>query len=54
MLKPISRGLVAAAAAITLSTAASAEVKAISGAGATFPYPVYSKWAERLPEARPA
>lgn len=30
----------------TVPPAAAAEVKAISGAGATFPYPVYSKWAD--------
>lgn len=30
----------------TVPPAGAAEVKAISGAGATFPYPVYSKWAD--------
>ena len=29
----------------TLSSGHAAEVTSISGAGATFPYPVYSKWA---------
>ncbi|MEJ2346358.1 MAG: phosphate ABC transporter substrate-binding protein PstS [Gammaproteobacteria bacterium] len=29
-----------------MSAAGAAEVKSISGAGATFPYPVYAKWAE--------
>jgi len=34
------------AAAATLSLAAVAQAADISGAGATFPYPVYSKWAD--------
>jgi len=34
------------AAAATLSLAVSAQATDISGAGATFPYPVYSKWAD--------
>ena len=29
----------------TVSTGIASEVRSISGAGATFPYPVYSKWA---------
>src|ERR1044071_3495036 len=33
------------AAAATLSFAAAAQAADISGAGATFPYPIYSKWA---------
>ncbi|HZD26020.1 MAG TPA: extracellular solute-binding protein, partial [Alphaproteobacteria bacterium] len=32
--------------ALGLGAVAEAQVKAISGAGATFPYPVYAKWAE--------
>jgi phosphate transport system substrate-binding protein len=36
--------MAAACAAIGLSGAASAAE--ISGAGATFPYPIYAKWAE--------
>src|SRR6266481_8067471 len=39
----VRRVLVATA---TLSLAAAAQATDISGAGATFPYPVYSKWAE--------
>src|SRR6266852_7032650 len=39
----VRRVLVAAA---TLSLAVSAQATDISGAGATFPYPVYSKWAD--------
>ena len=34
------------AAAATLSLVAAAQATDISGAGATFPYPVYSKWAD--------
>lgn len=45
MLKLISRGLMVATATFALSTAAAADVNEISGAGATFPYPVYGKWA---------
>ena len=43
------RTLIAVAAAMVLTPAvASADgVKEISGAGATFPYPVYAKWAEK-------
>ena len=39
----VRRVLVAAA---TLSLAVTAQATDISGAGATFPYPVYSKWAD--------
>ena len=42
-----TRQYVAAGAAITLMGAATAALAAaITGAGATFPYPLYSKWAE--------
>src|SRR5947199_10377152 len=34
------------AAVATLSLAVTAQATDISGAGATFPYPVYSKWAD--------
>jgi phosphate transport system substrate-binding protein len=43
------RGFIAALAGATLTIMAGcavAEVKTINGAGATFPYPVYAKWAE--------
>src|SRR5712672_999417 len=39
----VRRVLVAAA---TLSLAVTAQATDISGAGATFPYPVYAKWAD--------
>src|ERR1700722_13942075 len=39
----VRRMLVAAA---TLSLAVTAQATDISGAGATFPYPIYSKWAD--------
>ncbi len=43
----LQRGLVAAAmmAAITLSSSFAVQAATINGAGATFPYPVYAKWA---------
>ena len=37
------RMMVMAAAAVAFATAQAAD---ISGAGATFPYPLYSKWAD--------
>ena len=33
-------------AAVALTLAATVQATDISGAGATFPYPVYSKWAD--------
>ncbi len=38
--------LIAAAAVVGIAGSAHAAVDKISGAGATFPYPVYSKWAQ--------
>jgi len=46
MLKGMSRALIGAAALMTFAGVSHAEVKEINGAGATFPYPVYAKWAE--------
>jgi len=49
MSKRIANSLVTGAALLCLGlagTAGAGEVKGISGAGATFPYPVYAKWAE--------
>jgi phosphate transport system substrate-binding protein len=43
-MKLLKLGILALAMATTLATAAQ-EVKALTGAGATFPYPIYSKWA---------
>ncbi len=46
-MKPHFKILASAAAALTLACAAPAALAAdISGAGATFPYPIYAKWAE--------
>lgn len=48
MSKRFARILLSSAAALTIglaNVAGAAEVKEISGAGATFPYPVYAKWA---------
>ncbi len=45
----MKRMFIAALAGATMTMmagGASAEVKAINGAGATFPYPIYAKWAE--------
>jgi phosphate transport system substrate-binding protein len=41
-----SRITLLAAAVVALGIAAAADAAEISGAGATFPYPVYAKWAE--------
>jgi phosphate transport system substrate-binding protein len=46
-MKPFFNRLAGAAAGVVLACAANAAVAAdISGAGATFPYPIYAKWAE--------
>jgi phosphate transport system substrate-binding protein len=50
-MKPFAKIAVAALAALTVAGVATAgEVKQISGAGATFPYPVYAKWADAYHE----
>jgi phosphate transport system substrate-binding protein len=48
MLKKLAHSLVPAGALLAagLSIASAAEVTEIAGAGATFPYPIYAKWAE--------
>jgi phosphate transport system substrate-binding protein len=49
MSKYINRGIVAGialAVAGSMTNAFAAKVTDINGAGATFPYPVYAKWAE--------
>lgn len=49
MLKQISRGLMVATVAVGVSfaaTASAADANAISGAGSTFIYPIFSKWAD--------
>jgi phosphate transport system substrate-binding protein len=43
---PLSRTLMSAAFAAAAISAAPAVAAEISGAGATFPYPIYAKWAE--------
>ena len=50
MSKRLTRSILAGVAMVSLAIASNAgaeEVKEISGAGATFPYPVYAKWAEK-------
>ncbi|RJS95046.1 phosphate ABC transporter substrate-binding protein PstS [Salinisphaera sp. Q1T1-3] len=42
----INKALVTAVAALSIWGSATAAVDQIDGAGATFPYPVYSKWAQ--------
>lgn len=44
--KTLTRLLIAGTAAILGAASAFAGVQIINGAGATFPYPIYSKWAE--------
>jgi phosphate transport system substrate-binding protein len=41
------------AAALLLATAASAQTLQINGAGATFPYPIYSKWFDQYHKTHP-
>ena len=41
------------AAALLLATASSAQTVQINGAGATFPYPIYSKWFDQYHKAHP-
>ncbi len=43
--------VLAGVALLAMTGGASAEVKIINGAGATFPYPVYAKWAEAYHKA---
>jgi phosphate transport system substrate-binding protein len=50
MSKSFTRGMIASVALVmagSMSAASAAEVTEINGAGATFPYPVYAKWAEK-------
>ncbi|MEJ2060948.1 MAG: phosphate ABC transporter substrate-binding protein PstS [Gammaproteobacteria bacterium] len=51
MFKRIAKTAAAAVVSFGLMGVAHAEVKEINGAGATFPYPVYSKWAEAYNKA---
>src|SRR6476620_11340660 len=44
----MSSGLVAAAAALSFNAASAVD---ITGAGATFPYPIYAKWADAYKKA---
>jgi phosphate transport system substrate-binding protein len=46
----LSRTLLPAALAVVLCAAIPAHAAEISGAGATFPYPIYAKWAEAYKE----
>ncbi len=46
MLNHFKRAVLGAALTLAMTGAASAGVSTINGAGATFPFPVYAKWAE--------
>ena len=48
MLKPLKY---VAAIALTVTTAGAAFAQEITGAGATFPAPIYAKWAEAYQKA---
>src|SRR6201995_18127 len=45
-MKPVFNRLAGIALGVALMGAASASAADLSGAGATFPYPIYAKWAE--------
>src|ERR1700750_3178642 len=45
-MKPVFHRLAGIALGVALMGAASASAADLSGAGATFPYPIYAKWAE--------
>ena len=49
MLKAIRKSMAVAVGAVVL--VASAHAADITGAGATFPYPIYAKWAEAYKKA---
>ena len=42
------------AAALLAAPAFAADVSSINGAGATFPYPVYSKWFDEYHKVKPS
>lgn len=49
----MKRLLTILAAAATLAAPAAAQVKSLNGAGATFPYPIYSKWFDAYRAVQP-
>ena len=49
----MKRTLLAVLAAATLAAPALAQVATLTGAGATFPYPVYSKWFDEYHKVKP-
>jgi phosphate transport system substrate-binding protein len=49
----MNRSLLAALAAATLAAPALAQVATLTGAGATFPFPVYSKWFDEYHKVKP-
>ncbi|HKK04309.1 MAG TPA: phosphate ABC transporter substrate-binding protein PstS [Gammaproteobacteria bacterium] len=55
MSKRLAKHLIAGVALVSvglMGTASAGEVTQISGAGATFPYPVYAKWAEKYAQEK--
>src|SRR5665213_2562521 len=49
----MKRAFFAVLAAATLAAPAFAQVSALTGAGATFPYPIYSKWFDEYHKVKP-
>src|SRR5215510_9196167 len=49
----MKNALVAAAAALALTATGAAQAAQIDGAGATFPYPIYSKWFAEYNKLKP-
>ncbi len=51
--KTMNRTLSLLAVAVLLAAPAAAEMKTLNGAGATFPYPIYSKWFDEYHKVKP-
>ncbi|MEQ1918472.1 MAG: phosphate ABC transporter substrate-binding protein PstS [Elusimicrobiota bacterium] len=49
----MNRTLTLIAAAVLLAAPAAAQMKTLNGAGATFPYPIYSKWFDEYHKVKP-
>jgi len=49
----MNRTLSLIALAVLLAAPAAAEMKTLNGAGATFPYPIYSKWFDEYHKVKP-
>jgi phosphate transport system substrate-binding protein len=53
MTAAVKKAVVAVGCAAVLATSVAAQVVQINGAGATFPYPIYSKWFDEYHKAHP-